>query len=200
MKHRRLLVVLAFGGCVAVDELDVGSTSQDVDLNNGTSLNGTSLNGTSLNGTSLNGTSLNGTSLNGTSLNGTSLNGTSLNGTSLNGTSLNGTTWTGTASDGSTVNLRIDSATTGTGTNSDIGMYAVSYQTSTGWTPLCGLDSYGAPILALAVAGVWVPPTWTYQTSTTQFTWSCRFKTIAKCVELGYKPWTGYTTQLATCV
>ena len=183
--------------CVAVpaDE-EVGSVQQDVESSNGTSLNGTSLNGTSLNGTSLNGTSLNGTSLNGTSLNGTSLNGTSLNGTSLNGTSLNGSTWTGTASNGATINLRIDSATQG---DVDTWFYGVSYQTDDGWASLCGLDTDGSEIQAIAVPGVWGTSA-TYSGSSTLFTWACRHKTIAKCVELGYKPWDGASDQMASCV
>jgi hypothetical protein len=181
-----------------------GTSLNGVSLN-GTSLNGTSLNGTSLNGTSLNGTSLNGTSLNGTSLNGTSLNGTSLNGTSLNGTSLNGTVWTGLLSDGSTLALRIDSFQQGTGANSDISMYGVSYQSDGGWSPLCGTDADGAPVLAIPVPGVWnteadVVGGGAYSNDGTQFTWSCRAKTIAKCVEMGYKNWNGYSEQLQSCV
>ena len=184
---------------------DVGVVHQNVVSDNGTTLNGTSLNGTSLNGTSLNGTSLNGTSLNGTSLNGTSLNGTSLNGTSLNGTSLNGTslngtslnsTWTGTTSNGATVNLRIDSATQG---DVDTWFYAVSYETESGWSPLCGLDGTGVAIQAIAVPGVW-DGTASYSGSATQFTWACRAKSIAKCVELGYKPWDGASDEMASCV
>jgi hypothetical protein len=181
----------------AVQGADVSNVVQEVDSSNGTSLNGTSLNGTSLNGTSLNGTSLNGTSLNGTSLNGTSLNGTSLNGTSLNGTSLDGSTWTGTASNGASVALRIDSAVRGPAPNDDVWFYGVSYQSGDGtWSPLCGADSEGE---AIAVAGVW-DATATYADSATQFTWACRHKTIAKCVELGYKTWDGYAPQLASCV
>jgi hypothetical protein len=181
-----------------------GTSLNGVSLN-GTSLNGTSLNGTSLNGTSLNGTSLNGTSLNGTSLNGTSLNGTSLNGTSLNGTSLNGTVWTGLLSDGSTLALRIDSYVQGTGANSDISMYGVSYQSDGGWSPLCGTNTDGTPVLAIPVPGVWnteadVAGGGAYSNDGTQFTWSCRAKTIAKCVEMGYKNWTGYSEQLQSCV
>jgi len=209
-----LLPLLVLGACVTADEEPTNVISLEVDSSNGTSLNGTSLNGTSLNGTSLNGTSLNGTSLNGTSLNGTSLNGTSLNGTSLNGTSLNGTslngtsvvgsknvgaTWSGTSSNGAPVKLRIDSAAQGTGTNTDVWFYTVSFQTSAGWSPLCGLSGT-TPVQAIAVPGVWTGTANNYAASTTQFTWACRQKTVAKCVELGYKPWKSYGPQLASCV
>jgi hypothetical protein len=198
---RPLLPLLLLGACaVPMDDVDdTGETTQDITSANGTSLNGTSLNGTSLNGTSLNGTSLNGTSLNGTSLNGTSLNGTSLNGTSLNGSSVVGSTWTGTASNGTTVNLKVTAATQGTGTNTDVWFYNVSYQTSTGWSSLC-VDAAGAPVQAIAVAGVWSGSNLTYQSSSSQFTWACRQKTVAKCVELGYKTWKGWDHQLASCV
>ncbi|HEV7558901.1 MAG TPA: ADYC domain-containing protein [Kofleriaceae bacterium] len=179
-------VALLCTACATNLDEDVGAVRQDVDSNNGTSLNGTSLNGTSLNGTSLNGTSLNGTSLN----------GTSLNGTSLNGTSLNGSTWTGTASNGTTVNLRIDSATQG---DVDTWFYAVSYETETGWSPLCGVDGGGVAIQAIAVPGTW-GGTASYAASSSQFTWACRHKSIAKCVELGYKPWDGASDEMASCV
>jgi hypothetical protein len=198
MKATPIFLLLA-ACAVPVDDAATGEVEQDVDSYNGTSLNGTSLNGTSLNGTSLNGTSLNGTSLNGTSLNGTSLNGTSLNGTSLNGTSTVGSTWSGTASNGATVQLRIDSAAQGTAPNDDVWFYGVSYQTSGGWSPLC-VDATGAPVQAIAVAGVWTGTSLTYAASTSQFTWACRFKTVAKCVELGYKTWQGYADQMASCV
>jgi hypothetical protein len=163
---------------------------------NGVSLNGTSMNGTSLNGTSLNGTSLNGTSLNGTSLNGTSLNGTSMNGTSLNGTSLNGSSWTGTTSNGAAINLRIDNFVS---SGTDIGFWAVSYETDGGWNTLCGSEPDGSPVLAIAVPGSW-DGTASYTNSPTSFTWSCRHKSIAKCVEMGYQPWDGRDVEMASCV
>jgi len=178
-------------------------TVQEVDAANGKSLNGTSLNGTSLNGKSLNGTSLNGTSLNGKSLNGTSLTASSSTAPPLTGASAVGSTWTGTASNGATFALRIDSATQGTGANADLWFYGLSYQTTTGWNPLCGVDGSNAPIQAVPVAGVWGAVTSDqahYIASTTQYTWACRGKTIAKCVELGYKTYRGWTNQLLACV
>jgi hypothetical protein len=39
-----------------------------------------------------------------------------------------------------------------------------------------------------------------YTASSTAFTFACRAKTIAKCVELGYKPTLGRTPQLVSCV
>ncbi|HEY6035915.1 MAG TPA: ADYC domain-containing protein, partial [Kofleriaceae bacterium] len=150
-------------------------------------------------------TSANGTSLNGVSLNGTSLNGTSLNGTSLNGTSLNGALLAGSLSDGTLLPLRIDSYEQGTGANSDISFYGVSYWMEGQWLPICGLDANGNEIEAIAVPGVWnteadVPGGGAYTADPNQFTWSCRGKTIGKCVEMGYKNWLGYGEQLNSCV
>jgi hypothetical protein len=114
-----------------------------------------------------------------------------------------GSTWNATAANGAAVKLRIDGATPGTMSNSDLWFYKVSYQTSTTWSPLCGLDAASQPILAVTTAGVWsatAADAALYGASTTQFTFACRGKTVAKCVELGYKTYKGYSTQLATCV
>jgi ADYC domain-containing protein/pentapeptide repeat protein len=184
----RLLLTSLVTGC-AVDAPDeVGETTQSIDVANGVSLNGVSLNGVSLNGVSLNGVSLN---------------GVSLDGASLDGVALSGSTWTGTLSNGAALPLRIDGVTTGTGTNADVAMYTVSYQNDSGWSPLCGVDAVGAPVQALAVPGEWntqqgVPGGGAY--SPDNFTFACRFKTIAKCVEMGYKPWSGYSIELQSCV
>jgi hypothetical protein len=195
-----LLTACAFDDEPLVDEAEQESVSA-----NGVSLNGVSLNGVSLNGVSLNGVSLNGVSLNGVSLNGVSLNGVSLNGTTLTGTNTStgasttlastGTMLKGTLSSGALLTLRIDSAVALASPNTDTWSYGVSYQTSSGWLPLCGSTTIGA----LQVLGTW-GITNTYSASSTNFTFACRGATIAKCVEMGYKVPKGYTSQLATCV
>ncbi|HEX3757387.1 MAG TPA: ADYC domain-containing protein [Kofleriaceae bacterium] len=204
MIKQSILSLLAVGGaCASPSDTELGETTQ-----NGVSFNGVSLNGVSLNGVSLNGVSLNGVSLNGVSLNGTSLTGVALkaglpNGPPLSGPGVVGSTWTGTATDGTTVKLRIDRSLAGTAPNTDLWFYGLSYQTTAGWQPLCGLDATNQPILAVSVAGVWGTSgldTAHYAASTTQFTLACRGKTIGKCVELGYKTYKGYTNQLTSCV
>ncbi len=178
MQAFSVLYALFLTAC-AVDDLSTSRSTQHVTSDNGVSLNGVSLNGVSLNGVSLN--------------------GVRLNGVSLNGVSLNGSTWSGLLSSGAVLALQIDDAATGTGTNLDVGLFAVSYETGAGRVPLCGLDATGAPIRALAVPGSW-SATAAYTESATEFTFACRGTSVAKCVELGYKPWSGYGDQLASCV
>jgi hypothetical protein len=197
MKKVLMFVPWMFAAC-AGDPLDVGTTQEAGVSLNGVSLNGVSLNGVSLNGVSLNGVSLNGVSLNGVSLNGVSLNGSSFTGTKagqpINGVQFVGTTWSGQLANGATLSMRVDSATLGTGANTDVWMYGVSYQSSGAWTRLCGSDAAGAPILAIPVKGVWsyqtgVPGGGAFTADATRFTFGCRGTAIAKCVEMGYKPW-----------
>jgi hypothetical protein len=201
---RYVVSLVAVASCAVDDVEPVGHNVQEIDSPNGTSLNGTSLNGTSLNGTSLNGTTLTGVAVSGLTSAGVTVKAASGTALPLSGASLVGSTWTGTAQATTglpvSLKLRIDSALQGTGTNADLWFYGVSYQTSSTWTPLCGLDTTGKPIQAVSVAGTWSTFNATYAPSTTQYTWACRTKTIAKCVELGYKTWKGYANQLAACV
>jgi hypothetical protein len=171
--------------------------------NQGLSLNGMTMQGTSFNGVQLQGASLNGISMQGISLQGANLNGVALNGSELigvtpdgrpvSGTELVGATLTGTLSTGEALPLRIDSAETLTQPNQDVWGYAVSYQTREGWRPLCG-TSGSATVLAIPLTGVWnyesgVVGGGAWSESSTTFTLGCRGAGLAKCVELGYKPW-----------
>lgn len=205
IKQSMMTLVLMCGACAVTGEEHTGEVSQ-----NGMSFNGISFNGISFNGISFNGVSFNGQSLNGISFNGTSVTGVSIKASSSNtsppltGASLVGSKWSGTASNGAAVALRVDSATAGSAPNTDLWFYGISYQTSTGWSPLCGIDSVtGKPIQAVSTAGVWVATAADatfYTSSTTQFTLACRGATVAKCIELGYKTYKGYTNQLQSCV
>ena len=203
-----ILIACMLAGCVVGgDDSDTeveGSTASFIRSDNGKSLNGISLNGISLNGVSLSGIAINSLAAAGKTVSGGALNASALNGTAITTLAV-GSTWTATLSNGKTLPMRIDAASKGTGTNADVGMYAVSYQTTTGWTRMCGSNTDGTPILAIAALGTWnqqsgVLNGGSYTSSTTLFTWGCRAKTIGKCVELGYKPWAGRQTQLATCV
>jgi ADYC domain/Pentapeptide repeats (8 copies) len=187
---------------------DNGVSLNGVSLNgvsvNGVSLNGVSLNGVSLNGVSLNGVSINGVSLNGVSLNGVSLNGVSLNGVSLNGVSLNGTDFIGAhltaaLSNGTSVDLRIDDIAPLTGANADVLAYEVNVASDGGWTSLCGYEDDGSARRALAVPGTWNVTTGAW-TDSGEFSFACRKASVAKCVEFGYKTWTGQADRHHACV
>jgi ADYC domain-containing protein len=170
---------------------------------NGVSFNGMSPNGMSPNGMSPNGVSLNGMSPNGMSPNGTPI-GVALTGEPLSGADLVGSIWTGLLTDGSTVAIRIDDAMQGDGSNADVWSYRMSASIGGDWRPLC-VDRAGAPIFADTVGGTWnlaqgVPGGGAYHPETSEFTVACRGSAIAKCVELGFKPWTGHVPELAACV
>jgi hypothetical protein len=199
-----MVTALAFGcGVEPGNDGDTGQGSEELVSPNGVSLNGVSLNGVSLNGVSLNGVSLNGVSLNGVSLNGTTLTGVSVtsskivgskNGKALKDKDFESAIFTGTLSNGQSLKVRIDSATTGAAPNADTAMYGVSYQTSSGWTRMCGSDTSGNQILAIPMPGTFnsgwgVAGGGSYTADSTQITFGCRGFALAKCVEMGYKYW-----------
>jgi hypothetical protein len=208
-KITTLLTLVALAtGCVDV-EPDLASDSEALQATNGVRLNGVRLNGVRLNGVSLNGVRLNGVRLNGVRLNGVRLNGVSLVGSQITAIEggvpqdLIGSRWDGVLSDGTVLPLRIDSITRGVDANRDVYMYRITYQTGTGWSDLCD-PTAGSPTLSIAVPGTWnydegVPGGGAYEQTSGNFTFACRGVAIAKCVEMGYKPWTGYATYLATC-
>jgi ADYC domain len=125
-------------------------------------------------------------------------------GAPLAGAALVGTTWTGNVSDGTTVALRIDAAAPGTGANADLWSYRVSAAFDGTWRPLC-VNAAGFAGFADSVRGSWnlvegVIGGGAYDAATSEFTIACRGTAIAKCVELGYTPWTGRNAELAACV
>jgi hypothetical protein len=203
MKQPILGIVLVCAACTTSGDQLLSETTQDGISLNGISLNGISLNGISFNGTSMAGDSLAGVGTAGTSSTGLPLVATSLVGPPLASAALVGSSWTAVTYGGVQVKLRVDAASAGAPPSTDLWFYRVSYQTTSGWYPLCGLDAANLPIQAVSVAGVWrrVPDDLaSYGPSATQFTLACRGKTIAKCVELGYKTYRGYAGQLASCV
>jgi hypothetical protein len=125
-------------------------------------------------------------------------------GAPLTGPDLVGSTWTGRLTDSTTVVLRVDEAMQGSGANTDVWSYRLSVSSGGTWRPLC-VDPAGAPLFADSVSGTWnlgqgVPGGGSYDPRNSQFTLACRGSAIAKCVELGYKPWTGHERELASCV
>lgn len=186
------LSAAVLSGCFAVEDETLDDTAQiedEIVAPNGISLNGVSLNGRSLNGVSLNGGTLNGRSLNGASLNGTLLQATR-DGVPVSGANLAGSLWNGTMSDGSAAQLRIDSAAPLAAPSADVWAYAVSLKSGTTWIPLCGTAATKAvPVVGTFNNGVNVVGGGSYTYDATKLTLACRGAAIAKCVELGYKPW-----------
>jgi hypothetical protein len=117
------------------------------------------------------------------------------NGKTLTGAQLAGAKLIGTLSNGGTLPLRVDAVSQDALPNADVTLYSVSYQGSTrAWYPLCGTDSAGGAIPAVALSGTWDYSQGTstggdWSASSTQFTFGCRSAALGKCVELGYKPW-----------
>jgi hypothetical protein len=204
MKNRcglwiHLALALAGAGC---GPPSFGESASELVSDNGVSLNGVSLNGVSPNGVSLNGVSLNGVSLNGVRLNGVGLSGVVLVGTRfyavssygvVSGYDLIGARFSGLLSDGTTLRLRIDGIEPSI-SDRETHFYVVSYRSGDSWSPLCGTGSGGIPVQAIPLRGAWdhrqgVPGGGAKIYESGLITFACRGAALAKCVELGYKPW-----------
>jgi hypothetical protein len=165
--------------------------------------NGLNPNGLTPNDVNPNGITLNDVNPNGVDPSG-SLIGVARDAAPLSGAEYVGTTWTGNLSNGATVAIRVDEALQLSGENSDVWAYRMSVSADGTFRPLC-VSATGAPRFAVTVPGTWnlaqgVPGGGSYHPTTSQFTVACRGSVIAKCVELGYKPWIGHTREVASCV
>jgi hypothetical protein len=194
-----LVISAASSACASDPGDEVCLDQAERIVSNGISPNGVGLNGIMPNGANLNGIVMNGVSMNGIMPNGTSFNGIALNGSELvgvardgqpiSGADMVGTTLSGQLSDGSTLPLRIDAAAPLDGANADVWAYSISYKAEGGWAPLCTSATQAIPL-----AGTWnlasgVPGAGSWSESSDSFTLACRGAALAKCVELGYKPW-----------
>lgn len=194
-----LASLIAASGCLAGgDEDEPGQVTEELINPNGVSLNGVRLNGVRLNGVRLNGVRLNGVTLNGVNVTGVTIQNTKLIGTKggsqIHDKDFVGAQLTGMLSDGTTLPMRIDSATTLSGPNGDTWAYGVSYQDSGVWQYLCGVDTSSAEQLAIPVPGTFnygtgVVGGGSYTADPTVLTFGCRATAIAKCIEMGYKYW-----------
>jgi hypothetical protein len=204
-----LLFSLVHAACVFGGEAGEaeGDEAEPTDVAGGSG-NGVSLNGASLNGRFLNGLYLNGRFLNGRFLNGIELNGRFLNGATLDGSGLVATDGTtpvggeelvgaqfeaGVADDGSAVTLRIEGIDWGEGDRADVTYYWFSYRGRSDWRPVCR-DSWGQAVPAILLAGRWdyrqgVEGGGSRIDDPDAVTIACAGAALAKCVELGYKPW-----------
>lgn len=164
----------------------------------GISLNGQSLNGKTLDGHGVVGVDYAGVMVGQQQASDVGLNGGALVGKlghkKLAGRDFVGATLAGRLDDGDSVTLRIEDVVDNEDrANRDVQLYRVSYATQSGWLPLCGLDA-GQPMLAIPVEGRWdyragVAGGGSHIDDDAHFTFACRRYAIAKCVELGYKPW-----------
>lgn len=97
--------------------------------------------------------------------------------------------------DGSPLGLRIDAVEAQPDrADPDVIHYFVSYQTDTGWEPLCGEDDAGMPVGAIPLQGYWDYSEGTETGGSkieddTMFTFACDGFVLHKCVDAGYKPW-----------
>jgi hypothetical protein len=186
-----LCIVLGLGACTSDKSAEnVLISAQELNAKNGLELNGVQLNGVQLNGVQLNGVQLNGVQLNGTQFQ-----TTTVTGQVITGPAFVGAIFTGALSDGTTISVRIDDMVPST--LPDVFLYGVSYQsTANTWTSLCGKSSSGVPIRAIPLAGTWDTSSGG-ETSGMHIddpnitTLACRGYAIAKCVEMGYRPWVG---------
>jgi hypothetical protein len=152
-------------------------------------MNGGDMNGGDMNGGDMNGGDMNGGDMNGTALHALTLDGTLFTALTADGTQLRGLDFVGVTFRGLVAPLRIDGIQQGTGANDDVYFYSVSYQSEKGWRPLCGTDpTTGAPRLAIPLAGYW-DKSGAKVADPSRLTFACRRYALAKCVELGYKPW-----------
>lgn len=192
MSRKALLLCLFAAGCSPHNWLQTSGAA--VEATNGSALNGSALNGSALNGSALNGSALNGSALNGVGLAGAELYATTSDGTLLAGVDLAGAELQGVRADGSTIPLRLDAIRRGAPPHDDVYFYSVMFSQAGAWYPLCGTGPDGVPIEAVALAGRWnmaqgVPGGGSWIDDPSMITFACRGAALAKCVELGYKPW-----------
>lgn len=103
--------------------------------------------------------------------------------------------FTGVLDNGSTVTLRVDGVTQGSGVDQDVWSYQVTYQEPmTGqWYPICpGAD--GTPQGAIALENRWdyrqgVAGGGSKIFDTSSFTFACEGGALGKCVKFGFVPW-----------
>jgi ADYC domain len=200
-KQRWLVTALLLPACTALDSApEAGQVRSELRRENGDALNGVRMNGSALNGVALNGVRMNGSALGGLTLEATVLAGTRGDGTAVAPEALIGAELGGTLADGSTVALRIDDVGHAPAPNEDLYVYLVSYaagaepQAADGWHHLCGDDAAGQPIAAMPLGGVWndqrgVPGGGAWTAMPGWITFACRGAALAKCVEMGYRPW-----------
>ena len=211
------LSAIAIGAAAALAAACGGTGAHDLSVRargvESDSPNGKSINGKSINGTLLNGKSINGTKLSDVYLKSVQWASPKIGDASVADVSLQGTIFTGSLgskklapadfigavfqaqlSDGGHLDVRFDDYALLSTPEGDVNTYAVSYETDSGWEPLCGTEPDGSPVMAIPVNGRFNYMEGTgsggdYDPGGPIFTPACRHYAAAKCVELGYRPW-----------
>ena len=176
------------GACAGAEDLDVTAREQPLESSNGTWLNGTWLNGTWLNGTTIDGQRVWNVALSGSKLTGW------FRGRTIGGEDFEGAKLSGLDGNGNPVTLRIDQVDPAS--SNGVWTYRLSYASGGGWVPVCG----DANTRAVAVSGRWDPRSGVSgggaKIDDDAITFACRgLSAIAKCVDMGYRPWASYLGQ-----
>ena len=185
---------------------DVGTVNEAQITENGLHVNGLHVNGLHVNGLHVNGLHVNGTTLNGLHVTGTKLEGTVfsgvVDGNTVSGPAFSGAVMTATIEGHQgALKVRIDEVSPSD--DPDVNLYNVSVLSpgSPAWRPLC-TDPNGEPVQAIPLHGYWdesqgTPTGGDHFDQPDEVTFACMGYTLAKCVEIGYKPW-GTTVQCAS--
>jgi hypothetical protein len=205
MRNYQIIVLSALTAALAACTSDVAPSGEEVAevsqaelIDNGLHVNGLHVNGLHVNGLHVNGLHVNGTSLNGLHVNGTKLEGTVFSGT-IDGNLVSGNAFSGAIMSATveghlgTLKVRIDNITPSS--DPDINLYGVSIRPpgASSWQPLC-TDLNGDAVKAIPLRGYWdesqgTPTGGDHLDSPGEVTFACMGYTLAKCVEIGYKPW-----------
>lgn len=162
---------------------------------NGTALNGKVLDGHIPTGISADGATLDGAPMQSTSLVGSELQGVDAKGKHKHGDKMVGAVFHAILDDAESLEMRLDSLEAGTHKwDQDVMRYEVSYPTQNGRMPLCGVGADGKPIKVIVLSGRWdyaqgAPSGGSHVEDPAAYTFACDEYALAKCVELGYKPW-----------
>lgn len=210
MRHLAGISIVCAAACVSSPERDVtlGTTEQHVETNNGENLNGENLNGENLNGENLNGENLNGSNLASFAI-WTSLEDVTIDDVPIDSVTLSATRFSGMRglvaitneqfagaefitrrADGVNVRYRIDSIVP----HENVTGYFLSYLSNGQWLPVCR-DAQDVPLEAYPINGTWdhtqgTPTGGSHTDDPDRFTFACRkLGAIAKCVDIGYRPW-----------
>lgn len=129
------------------------------------------------------------------SMDGSELVGRLADGKHLRGAAFQGVELPGVLEDSSTLPLTIASVVRGSSqADRDVFRVVVTYATQDGPRPLCGVGADGAPIAAIPLLGrpdttIGQPGGGGWVHDATSVTFACDGHVLAKCVDLGYKPW-----------